>query len=164
MAHEPEKVRPHLTPDQYYLYRLIWSRFVASQMMPATFDDTTVEIAANDYVFRAKGSVPKFAGWLAVYGQDSGESAATPGPDAAVGDEDENGSAVLPPLMEGQVLDLRELRPEQKFTQPPARYSEATLVKALSRVTSIRPSAVGLKRPSVLFTYSRAWSTPMIDA
>jgi len=140
MAHEPEKVRPHLTPDQYYLYRLIWNRFVASQMMPATFDDTTVEIGANDYVFRAKGSVPKFAGWLAVYGQDTGENAATPGPDAAAADEDENGAAVLPPLMEGQVLDLRELRPEQKFTQPPPRYSEATLVKALEENGIGRPS------------------------
>jgi len=140
MAHEPENVRPHLTPDQYYLYRLVWNRFVASQMMPATFDDTTVEIGANDFVFRAKGSVPKFAGWLAVYGQDTGENAATPGPDAVAGDEDESGGAVLPPLAEGQVLDLRELRPEQKFTQPPPRYSEATLVKVLEENGIGRPS------------------------
>jgi len=140
MAHEPEQVRPHLTPDQYYLYRLVWNRFVASQMTPATFDDTTVEIGANDYVFRAKGSVPKFAGWLAVYGSDTGENAAAPGPDAAAADEDENGAAVLPPLMEGQVVDLRELRSEQKFTQPPPRYSEATLVKALEENGIGRPS------------------------
>ena len=65
---------PHLTPDQFYLYRLIWNRFVASQMTPATFDDTTVDITAGDYLFRAKGSVPKFAGWLAVYGQGTGEA------------------------------------------------------------------------------------------
>ena len=140
MAHEPETVRPHLTPDQYYLYRLVWNRFLSSQMTPATFDDTTVEIGASDYVFRAKGSVPRFAGWLAVYGQDAGESAAAPGPDAAGGDDDENGAAVLPPLVQGQVLELRELRPEQKFTQPPPRYSEATLVKVLEENGIGRPS------------------------
>src|SRR5690606_31880663 len=71
MKYRPEVVRPHLTPDQFYLYRLIWNRFVASQMTPATFDDTTVDITAADHVFRAKGSVPKFAGWLAVYDQGS---------------------------------------------------------------------------------------------
>ena len=140
MAHEPETVRPHLTPDQYYLYRLVWNRFLSSQMTPATFDDTTVEIGASDYVFRAKGSVPKFAGWLAVYGQDAGEGAAAPGADAAGGDDDENGAAVLPPLVQGQVLELRELRPEQKFTQPPPRYSEATLVKVLEENGIGRPS------------------------
>src|SRR5690606_85428 len=68
MRFDPESVRPYLSPDQFYLYRLIWNRFVASQMPPATFDETTVDITANDYVFQAKGSVPKFAGWLAVYG------------------------------------------------------------------------------------------------
>jgi len=139
MDDEPEKVRQHLTPDQYYIYRLIWNRFVASQMTPATFDDTTVEIGANDYLFRAKGSVPKFAGWLAVYGQEA-EGAPGPAPDTAGGDDEENGAAVLPPLMEGQTLELRELRPEQKFTQPPPRYSEATLVKALEENGIGRPS------------------------
>ena len=74
MAYRPEAVRAHLTPDQYYLYRLIWNRFVASQMTPAMFDDTTVDITAGDYLFRAKGSVPKFAGWLAVYGQATDRS------------------------------------------------------------------------------------------
>src|SRR6187402_3078284 len=73
MAYHPEQVRAHLTPDQYYLYRLIWNRFVGSQMAPAVFDDTTVDITAADYLFRAKGSVPKFAGWLAVY-QGTGEA------------------------------------------------------------------------------------------
>ena len=65
----PTSVRAQLTPDQYYLYKLIWNRFVASQMPPATFDETTVDIAAADYLFRVKGSVPKFPGWLAVYEQ-----------------------------------------------------------------------------------------------
>jgi DNA topoisomerase-1 len=66
LQHDPETVRAYLTPDQYSLYRLIWNRFVASQMTPATFDDTSVDITASDYLFRAKGSVPKFAGWLAL--------------------------------------------------------------------------------------------------
>src|SRR5262245_11382280 len=74
MQYHPDAVRPHLTPDQYYLYRLIWNRFVGSQMTPAVFDDTTVDITAADYLFRAKGSVPKFAGWLAVYGQATSEA------------------------------------------------------------------------------------------
>jgi DNA topoisomerase-1 len=74
MKYHPEVVRAQLTPDQYYLYRLIWNRFVASQMTPATFDDTSVDITASDYLFRAKGSVPKFAGWLAVYGQGTTEA------------------------------------------------------------------------------------------
>ena len=68
MQYDPETVRPYLTPDQFSLYRLIWNRFVASQMMPATFDETTVDITAADYLFRVKGTVPKFAGWMATYG------------------------------------------------------------------------------------------------
>jgi DNA topoisomerase-1 len=140
MQYDPETVRPHLTADQYYLYRLIWNRFVASQMPAATFDETTVDINAAHYVFRVKGSVPKFAGWLAVYNQETIEAKADgPGPDAVTPD-DEDGSSVLPPLREGDTLQLRELKPEQKFTQPPPRYSEATLVKALEENGIGRPS------------------------
>lgn len=140
MQYRPEEVRAHLTPDQYYLYKLIWNRFIASQMPPATFDDTTVDIDAGDYLFRVKGSVPKFPGWLAVYNQEPVEARAEgPGPDAASA-EDEDASGVLPPLSEGDRLDLRGLKPEQKFTQPPPRYSEATLVKALEENGIGRPS------------------------
>jgi len=140
MLYDPESVRAQLTPDQYYLYRLIWNRFVASQMPPATFDETTVDIQAADYLFRVKGSVPKFAGWLAVYNQETVEVRTDgPGPDAA-SSEDEEGSSVLPALSEGDSLDLKELKPEQKFTQPPPRYSEATLVKALEENGIGRPS------------------------
>ena len=139
MAHEPEAVRRHLTADQFYLYELIWDRFLASQMPPATFDETTVDIAAADFLFRAKGSVPKFSGWLAVYEQER-DASIKPGPDAASSDDEENGAGVLPPLMEGQALELRELRPEQKFTQPPPRFTEATLVKALEENGIGRPS------------------------
>ena len=140
MQWDPETVRAHLTADQYYLYRLIWNRFVASQMLPAIFDDTTVDIAAANYLFRVKGSVPKFAGWTAVYERDIAEVRTEgAGPDA-VSAEDEEGSGVLPPLAEGDRLDLKELKPEQKFTQPPPRYSESTLVKAMEENGIGRPS------------------------
>jgi DNA topoisomerase I len=143
MQYHPEEVRAHLTPDQYYLYKLIWNRFVASQMPPATFDDTTVDIDAAAYQFRVKGSVPKFAGWLAVYNQEVAQPAEQrtggPGPDAASAEDDE-GTGVLPAMAQGDRLTLRELKPEQKFTQPPPRYSEATLVKALEENGIGRPS------------------------
>jgi DNA topoisomerase I len=141
MQYHPDAVRAQLTPDQYYLYKLIWNRFVASQMPPATFDETTVDIAAADYLFRVKGSVPKFAGWMAVYNQEpvTEDRAAGPGPDAASSDE-EDATGLLPALSEGDELTLRELKPEQKFTQPPPRYSEATLVKALEENGIGRPS------------------------
>src|SRR3954463_14273429 len=140
MQYDPDSVRAHLTPDQLYLYRLIWNRFVASQMPPATFDETTVDIDAAKYVFRVKGSVPKFAGWLAVYNQETVEAKTEgPGPDAVSAD-DEDGSGILPPMREGDTLQLRELKPEQKFTQPPPRYTEATLVKALEENGIGRPS------------------------
>lgn len=149
MKYSPDAVRAHLTPDQYYLYRLIWNRFLASQMTPATFDDTTVDINAADYIFRAKGSVPKFAGWLAVYDNTTTEAeesertekptvnqSVAPSADA----DDDTASGVLPVLTEGQKLALREIKPEQKFTQPPARYNEGSLVKALEENGIGRPS------------------------
>ena len=143
MQFPPDEIRPHLTADQYYLYRLIWNRFVASQMPPATFDETTVDIEASGpavYLFRVKGSVPKFAGWLAVYNQEQADARTEgPGPDAVTA-EDEEGSSLLPTLAEGDRLELKELKPEQKFTQPPPRYSEATLVKALEENGIGRPS------------------------
>jgi len=150
LQYDPDTVKPYLTPDQYSLYRLIWNRFVASQMMPATFDETTVEIAAGDYVFRVKGTVPKFAGWMATYGLTPGESEqassttnggdADRGGSAAGGDEDDAVSGVLPPLSEGDRLELKAIRPEQKFTQPPPRFTEATLVKELEENGIGRPS------------------------
>src|SRR5262245_49452140 len=138
MQHDPETVKSYLTPDQYSLYRLIWNRFVASQMMPATFDETTVDITAGDYLFRVKGTVPKFAGWMAAYGLTPGESEEAESKKDA--DDDDGVSGVLPPLAEGDELQLKALRPEQKFTQPPPRFSEATLVKELEENGIGRPS------------------------
>jgi DNA topoisomerase I len=135
MQNDPDTVRPHLTPDQYAIYRLIWNRFVASQMLPALFDETTVDIGAADYLFRVKGTVPRFPGWMAAYGQglaDTNDAAGEPDDDAA--------SGILPALAEGDRLDLKALRPEQKFTQPPPRFTEATLVKELEENGIGRPS------------------------
>ncbi|MEO8482106.1 MAG: type I DNA topoisomerase [Acidobacteriota bacterium] len=146
MKYHPEAVRAHLTPDQFYLYRLVWNRFVASQMTPATFDDTTVDVNAAGYTFRAKGSVPKFAGWLAVYGQgtteaEESERTERPAPNpAAQADADDDTTGMLPLLKEGQSLTVRELRPDQKFTQPPPRYNEGSLVKAMEENGIGRPS------------------------
>jgi len=141
MQYDPETVRPFLTADQFSLYRLIWNRFVASQMMPATFDETIVDVTSGEYVFRVKGTVPRFAGWMATYGLVPGEGEQKePAPAAGDAEDDEAASGVLPPLAEGDHLTLRQLRPEQKFTLPPPRFTEATLVKELEENGIGRPS------------------------
>jgi DNA topoisomerase-1 len=146
MQYDPETVRGYLTPDQYSLYRLIWNRFVASQMNPATFDETTVDVVAGDYLFRVKGTVPKFSGWMATYGITPGEPSGRENGDGApsaegTSEQDEDGvSGVLPQLAQGDPLELKALRPEQKFTQPPPRFTEATLVKELEENGIGRPS------------------------
>lgn len=119
----PEMVKPHLPPDQYNLYRLIWSRFVASQMAGARFHDTTVSITCAHTLWRAKGERMLFPGFLAAWprGKDDAD-------------------AELPPLKAGQTLRLDKLEKEQKFTQPPARYSEASLVRELEERGIGRPS------------------------
>src|SRR5262249_27193436 len=103
LQYDPETVRPFLTPDQLSLYRLIWNRFVASQMNPATFDETIVDVAAGAYLFRVKGTVPKFAGWMATYGLTPGEPEQkddAKGSDAN-GENEDGGSGVLPPRAAG---------------------------------------------------------------
>ncbi len=127
----PERMAPYLTAEQAALYKLIWQRFVASQMMPAVFDQTTVDIAAGEkYTFRATGSVLKFDGFLAVYEEGKDEK----------DDEDDERKLSLPKLSQGERLTLNQLRPNQHFTEPPPRYSEATLVKALEEQGIGRPS------------------------
>ena len=124
---EPEQIKTYLTTDQYKLYKLIWSRYLASQMSPAVFDTTSVDIAAGEYVFRASGSIIKFAGFMKVYieGRDDGES-----------DEEK----LLPELVEGEEVEARSLQQKQHFTQPPPRYTDATLVKTLEEKGIGRPS------------------------
>lgn len=127
----PERMAPFLTAEQAALYKLVWQRFVASQMMPALFDQTTIDITAGErYTFRATGSVLKFDGFLAVYEEGKDEK----------DDEDDERKLSLPKVSEGERLTLNELRPNQHFTEPPPRYSEATLVKALEEQGIGRPS------------------------
>jgi len=139
----PDDVAPYLQEDELKLYRLIWMRFVASQMMPAVFDQTTIDVAAKGkdgatYMFRATGSVPKFKGFLEVYeeGKDQKD------------EDDEELKHRLPLVKEGEELKFKAILPEQHFTEPPPRYNEATLVKELE--------ADGVGRPS---TYASILST-----
>ena len=135
VSRAPEDVRKFLDDDVFKLYQLIWQRFVASQILPAVFDQTTIDISAGDYTFRATGSVQKFDGYLRVYQL----------PEAAADrEEEEKGEEgegrTLPPVAEGQALRLEQLRPEQHFTEPRPRYTEATLVKELEEKGIGRPS------------------------
>ena len=130
VSRDPESLASRLNSDQLRLYRLIWLRFVASQMTPAKMDVVQADIAAREYTFRASGSTIKFDGFLRVYteGKDNPEQI----------DDDEK--PPLPPLNEGQPLDLLSLLPKQHFTEPLPRFSEATLVKALEEDGIGRPS------------------------
>lgn len=125
----PDTLKPYLTADQYKLYKLIWHRFIASQMAPAVYDSVVVDIEAGKYGLRASGSTLKFPGFLTVYEESrdaTGESAAD--------------STDLPELEEGQELRKIEIRREQHFTQPPPRYTEASLIRTLEENGVGRPS------------------------
>ena len=128
----PDTLKPVLTRDQFRLYKLIWSRFVACQMRPALFDRTEIEIEAPRTLFKASGDVLKFDGFLKVYSQKNGQKK-----DDSEQDEE---NSQLPRVTVGKVLSVMDIQHEQKFTQPPHRYSEATLVKALEEKGIGRPS------------------------
>ena len=132
--HGPDEVARYLTRDQLALYRLVWSRFLASQMRPALYDTLTVDVTAGPYGFRALGSALRMPGFMAVYieSPDEGASRTDEEPEAEV--------AGLPPLEPGQRLGLVRLEPKQHFTQPPPRYTEASLVKELEEKGIGRPS------------------------
>ena len=123
----PERIKHDLTGEQYRLYRLIWSRFLACQMANAVYDSVSGEIAAKEHEFHASASSLKFAGYTAVY-EESRD------------DEKEEKLDLLPPLNEGQEVQLREFEPQQHFTQPPARYTDATLIRAMEQNGIGRPS------------------------
>src|SRR6266852_4634819 len=129
VARTPDSLAQYLRPEELKLYRLIWQRFVASQMMPALFDQTTIDIQAGRFVFRATGSVQKFDGFLRVYQEGRDEKS----------DEEED-ERTLPRVAKGEILILNKIDPEQHFTEPPPRYTEATLVKALEEKGIGRPS------------------------
>src|SRR5258706_6315390 len=131
----PEDVRKYLDDDLFKLYQLIWQRFVASQMLPAVFDQTTIDISAGDYTFRATGSVQKFDGYLRVYQMPASIA------DREDDEKDDEGEGrALPQVVEGQTLRLDKIRPDQHFTEPPPRFNDATLVKELEEDGIGRPS------------------------
>ncbi len=123
----PEVVRGDLTQEQYRLYRLIWGRFTACQMANAVYDNVSVDVRSADYVFRANYSELKFPGYTAVYEESKDEESAEL-------------ANPLPSLGEGEKLKLEKLLPDQQFTQPPARYTEATLIRAMEEKGIGRPS------------------------
>jgi DNA topoisomerase-1 len=124
----PDRVRAFLEPEALKLYTLVWNRFIASQMPPAVFDQTSADIDAADCVFRATGQVLRFDGFLRVYqeGRDQPE------------DDDESGA--LPPLVEGDTPEMRAIEPTQHFTQPPPRFTQASLIRTLEEKGIGRPS------------------------
>jgi len=149
---DPEGIRRFLSKDEYALYKLIWNRFVASQMRPAVYDETVVDIEAGRYLLRAKGSTLKFKGFLAVY-EETPDERVEKKPSAEDAEKVETGEAEgaeapaapeaaiqLPPLAEGDSLALKKLDTDQHFTQPPPRFSEASLVKELEENGIGRPS------------------------
>lgn len=151
LDYTPDAVRKHLKDEQFKLYKLIWDRFVASQMKEAVYDQTSVEIEAKKagaptYMLRASGRTLKFAGWLEVYGTSADEPQAGGEENKEEGDADAaptDGEANLPELKEGEVLDLVTppgVLAEQKFTQPPPRYNEGSLVRELEDRGIGRPS------------------------
>ncbi len=126
MAFNPEKIKDSLKPDQYKLYKLIWNRFVACQMPDAILDTVQADIAAGDYVLKASGSNVKFDGFMAVYVEGN--------------DVIEEKEGKIPKIEEGQELILKDIEEKQHFTQPPARYTEASLIKAMEENGIGRPS------------------------
>jgi DNA topoisomerase-1 len=131
LDYSPEKVAPYLSREELNLYTLIWNRFMASQMASALFEQTSVDITANQCTFRATGQVLRFEGFLRVYME---------GRDDKTNDDDDDDEKQLPPLNEGDILQLLQLTPNQHFTQPPPRFTQATLIKELEEKSIGRPS------------------------
>jgi len=138
----PESVKSKLTPDQYKLYKLIWDRFIASQMSAALLDTVTVDFAAGKYIFRTNGETVKFLGYKALY------------EDLSDDDEEETSNKKLPEFAEGEKLKVEEILPEQHFTQPPPRYTEGSLVKTLEEKGIGRPSTYA---PTISTIISRGY-------
>jgi DNA topoisomerase-1 len=177
MSHTPEAIKSFLTKDQLGLYTLIWNRFVASQMRPAVYDETVVDIGATPpagrplYLLRAKGSTLKFKGFLAVYEETREEKVETrpevEEPHLQKDDTEPETGDQLPPLEEGESLALKKLDTDQHFTQPPPRFSEASLVKELEENGIGRPSTYATiistieTREYVEKRESRLWPTEL---
>ncbi len=140
VARTPDSLASYLNNDELRLYRLIWQRSVASQMTPALFDQTTIGITAGRFIFRATGSVQKFDGFLKLYQEGRDEKT----------EEDEEAERTLPPVEKGETLALNKITPEQHFTDPPPRFTEATLVKALEEKGIGRPSTYAAIMTTIL--------------
>jgi DNA topoisomerase I len=140
VARTPDSLASFLNNDELRLYRLIWQRTVASQMTPAVFDQTTIDIGAGRFLFRATGSVQKFDGFLKIYQEGRDEKT----------EEDEEAERTLPPVEKGEKLALNKVTPEQHFTDPPPRFTEATLVKALEEKGIGRPSTYAAIMTTIL--------------
>ncbi len=139
-ARTPESVKGSLTNEQYKLYKLIWERFIASQMTAAVYTTMSIKLSAGEYSFRSSGSVLKFDGYLAVYKKN----------------EEKEEEVVMPELEEKEVLNVSEIKEEQHFTQPPARYTEAMLIKTLEDIGVGRPSTYA---PTITTITSRGYVT-----
>jgi DNA topoisomerase-1 len=136
---QPADIKENLDNDQFKIYSLIWKRFVASQMSPSISDDTRVKISAGEYTFQANGSIQRFDGFLKVY--EVVTELEKPADNASANlDEDKPEERRLPDVVQGEKLGLKELIPEQHFTQPPPSFSDATLIKALEEKDIGRPS------------------------
>ncbi len=135
----PARVREYLSSDQYKIYELIWNRFIASQMETAVYERVTADILAGAHLFRSRGEKLVFPGWLRLYGITESE---TSDPEKKNGREDDDEPEIvdLPDLKEGEHLLVDKLVPEQKFTQPPPRYTEASLISAMEELGIGRPS------------------------
>jgi DNA topoisomerase-1 len=123
---KPSDIKESLTKDQYLLYDLIWKRFLSSQMSPAIYDTLSVKLVSNNYLFRANGSTLKFDGFMKVYGNDK--------------EDEKDKEAEIPALVKGEIIKASKIIPEQHFTQPPSRYTEASLIKTLEELGIGRPS------------------------
>jgi DNA topoisomerase-1 len=140
VARTPDAMAHFLNKEELKLYRLIWQRFVASQMMAAIFDQTTIDISAGRFIFRATGSVQKFDGFLKIYQEGRDEKS----------EEDEEAERKLPLVEKGEALKLNTIDPEQHFTEPPPRFTEATLVKILEEKGIGRPSTYAAIMTTIL--------------
>lgn len=136
----PDSIKSSLTPQQYKLYKMIWTKFVASQMMPATYDVTSVEITANGYLFKLQYQKINFKGYTVLFNPDMED------------EESINAGKKLPNLEQGDKLNFIELQPEQKFTLPPARYTDDTLIKTMEEKGIGRPSTYA---PTIATVISR---------
>jgi DNA topoisomerase-1 len=146
MSITPEQVKPHIKPDEYRLYKLIFERFLASQMNDATYDSVVCDIKAGNYTFKVSGKTPKFLGYTAAYKTFLNEEEQ---------EQDDEESKKLPNLEEGDKLNLLNLTKEQKFTEPPKRYTEASLVKAMEEKGIGRPATY---TPTITLLASRKYT------